>query len=328
MLFDEKTGALRPEATPTRDVTEVPGPFDTPQVPIGQLDPVSPPRKRKRKRRLAIDFNIKLTGTIMKKNFNNVDSLKKKKVYAIPRVQSALELFSSPTTSVLSEAHFIKHWKANAFVKPLRDDEISWIMDVPTGLPVSPVTSIQEELSGLEESPVSGIEILRAQSREISSEFEQSTGMDVTPDLPSLEKNRRSRDLSLSGEKRVDITTPARRVSRPPTVGRASILSPIIDEELEVEMIPLEEIDEPFSTDEEIPTEQRDEKTLETLGKIKRAMGDMYKVWFHDILHLNTPRKQAACIFYHLMALTKSGILDPVQRGPFEDILIKRGPAY
>lgn len=27
-------------------------------------------------------------------------------------------------------------------------------------------------------------------------------------------------------------------------------------------------------------------------------------------------------------ALTKSGILDPVQRGPFEEILIKRGPAY
>lgn len=30
-------------------------------------------------------------------------------------------------------------------------------------------------------------------------------------------------------------------------------------------------------------------------------MGDMPEVWFHDFLSLNTPRKQVARIFYHLM---------------------------
>jgi hypothetical protein len=42
-----------------------------------------------------------------------------------------------------------------------------------------------------------------------------------------------------------------------------------------------------------------------TFSKIKRAMGDLSEVWFNAFTPLNTPRKQAARAFYHLMGKNK-----------------------
>jgi hypothetical protein len=47
------------------------------------------------------------------------------------------------------------------------------------------------------------------------------------------------------------LTCPLTFTSRPPVVGRTSILSPIIDEDLEIDMLPLEELGE--STNPSIP---------------------------------------------------------------------------
>ncbi|KAK3710770.1 hypothetical protein QZH41_016755, partial [Actinostola sp. cb2023] len=126
------------ETTPTEE-THIPHRLATPlQAGIEALQPVRPRRKRK----LAVDFNIVLTGGAMRKNFDNVDSLKRRKICHIPQPQSLRELFTSPATSVAREAPFRHLWEANAKV-PFAD-EAHWMLDVSTATHTSPIPSILE----------------------------------------------------------------------------------------------------------------------------------------------------------------------------------------
>ncbi|XP_032227591.1 double-strand-break repair protein rad21 homolog [Nematostella vectensis] len=340
VLFDQATGTFQatPDlppvpSTPDTKISEVRPGFATPEVREDELQPVLPYTPRKRK--LAIDHNIRLSSKEMRKNFRLADRLSKDKLVTSSRMRDAKELFGAPCSNALQASPIRDLWKENAIVTPMEFSELPWSVEVPVTLETSPNAGKALEAPGepadageVEEEGISGIELLRAQpGEEASSLFEQSSRLDVTPDVQPSASRRQSRDKSLSAEKIDDIPSAIHR-RRASSLVHIGPLSPIADEDFE----PLHEIEEQatFLSDEEQGADfgMPEKAALETLSVIRRVMGEDPSISLDELLPFTTSRKVVARVFYHMMALTFSGILELTQSAPFADITISQGVAF